>query len=63
MYRLFEKDIFMNQKPTKSPTGFEDNLRCCSELYRRSGKDVSVLSVKIAQMVSKAATWKVNIAV
>ena len=53
----------MNQKPAKSPTGFEDNLWCCSELYIRSGKDMSVLSVKIAQMVSKAATRKLNIAV
>ena len=32
IYRfLFEKDIFMNQKPVKSPTGFEDNLRVLLE--------------------------------
>ena len=37
--------------------------QCCSELYRCSGKDVSVLSVKIAQMVTKTATRKLNIAV
>ena len=53
----------MDQKPAKSPTGFEDNLPVLLGTLQMSGKDVSVVSVKIAQMVSKTATRKLNIVV
>ena len=53
----------MNQKPAKSPIGFEDNLLVLLGTLQMKCKDVSVLSVKIARMVSKTATRKLNIAV
>ena len=60
MCRLFERYRDIHELEARS---FEDNLPCCSELCKCSGKDLSVLSVKIAQIVSKTATQKLNIAV
>ena len=53
----------MNQKPVKSPTGFEDNLPALLGNFADEVAKTCLLSVKIAQMVSKTATRKLNIAV
>ena len=54
----------MNQKPAKSPIGFEDNLAVLlGTLQMKWQGRVCVISKDIARMVSKTATRKLNIAV
>ena len=65
MYHLFEKDrdIHESEADEKAPEALRITYQCCSELCKCSGKDLSVLSVKIAQMVSKTALRTLNVAV